>query len=77
MTPLGMTRKLDSVGRIVVPKKLREQLRLISGVEYQFFLHEEDDHQYLCLQCSGPSPEELEAARDMLEKRGYSVFEDE
>lgn len=77
MIPLGITRKVDTVGRIVIPKKLREKFRLMANREYQFFLHEEDGHQYLCFECTEPTPEELDAARRMLETRGFSVFEDE
>jgi len=73
MTPLNMTRKIDSVGRIVIPKDLREEFRLVNGIEYQFFLHEENGHKYLCLQCPGPSEGEIERAKRLLEEQGYQV----
>lgn len=73
MTSLGMTRKLDSVGRIVIPKKLREQLHLLSDVEYQFFLHEDQGHKYLCLECPAPNESELAYARKLLENAGFQI----
>lgn len=34
------SRRLDSSGRLVVPSKLREELRMEVGDEYVFFIHE-------------------------------------
>ena len=73
MIPLDATRKLDSLGRIVIPKPLREQFHLTEGQPYQFFLHEQNGHRYLCIQCPGPNPEELSRARKLLEDSGFFV----
>jgi bifunctional DNA-binding transcriptional regulator/antitoxin component of YhaV-PrlF toxin-antitoxin module len=35
------SRRLDSIGRLVIPSKLREQLSLESGDECEFYIHEE------------------------------------
>ena len=75
MTPLDVTRKIDSVGRIVIPKRLRTKFRLQDGDEYQFYLHEEDGRKFLCIEC--PVHPEIEAAKKMLEESGYKVIEDE
>ena len=73
MTALDASRKLDNLGRIVIPKDLREQFHLVQGRPYKFYLHEEEGHQYLCIQCPGPDAGELNRARQMLEDAGYFV----
>ena len=45
-------RKLDSSGRIVLPMKLRDQLSLIMGEDYDFYLHQEGNELYLCVKCA-------------------------
>lgn len=77
MKPLNVTRKIDSVGRIVIPKALRAEYRINEGVEYPFFLHEESGEKYLCIKCPGPTDEEIETAKQMLEESGFTVIEDE
>lgn len=64
-------RKLDTMGRIMIPIKLREQLNLIIGKEYTFFLHEENGKKYICIECGNAvSNEELERARQLVQKYG-------
>lgn len=73
MTPLDVTRKLDSVGRMVIPIELRREFKLTEGVAYRFFLHEENNHKYLCIQCPGPDETEIERAKALLQESGYNV----
>lgn len=64
------SRKLDTMGRIMIPKPLREELGLVIGQEYNFFLS--DDRQYLCIQCPGISEQKLEEARRIVEQYGLT-----
>jgi len=41
MRDLRTTRKIDDVGRIVIPKSARTLLELSEGMEMQFFIDEE------------------------------------
>lgn len=78
MTPLKITRKLDSTGRIVIPKQLRIKYGFKDGGEYPYFFHEDGyGGKFLCIKCPGPSEEEIEAAKMTLETSGYTVIEDE
>lgn len=65
------SRKLDTMGRIMLPKRLREKLGLIEGNEYTFYTHEEDDgRKFLCIECPGIDQATLEEARRLVEKYG-------
>ena len=46
-----MTRKLDTVGRIMIPAKLREELNMVIGNNYEFFIEYKDNKVYLCIEC--------------------------
>lgn len=45
------SRKLDTSGRLTIPLKLREELNLQIGQEYEFSLQEIDGRRYLCIDC--------------------------
>ncbi len=75
MKALDATRKIDSLGRIVIPKDLRDKFHLIEGKAYQFFLHEEGNCKYLCLQCPDVDEEdEITRARKLLEEAGFTII---
>lgn len=42
----------------MIPIRLREELELLPGEEYQFFTHEENNRKYLCVDC-GPAGQKL------------------
>jgi bifunctional DNA-binding transcriptional regulator/antitoxin component of YhaV-PrlF toxin-antitoxin module len=65
------TRKLDNLGRLVLPQPLREQLNIECGVVYNFFIHEHNDKIYLCIECPGASTE-VEKAKRLLLDAGYT-----
>lgn len=77
MTSLETTRKLDTTGRIVIPVKLRERLNFKTGDEYPFYIHSMNGEVYLCIKAPVKIDVETQQAIDLLENRGYSVFQDE
>ncbi len=71
MESTGFSRKLDSTGRIVIPKKLVEQMGLITGQEYSFYtLEDNEGRKFICIECPGIDAKTLEEARRIVEKYG-------
>ncbi len=68
-------RKLDTSGRLMIPKPLREQMNLVCGQVYDFFLHEENGKHYVCIECPGQS--ELEKAMQIIQQNGLKVTQDD
>lgn len=62
-------RRVDSSGRLVIPSKLREQLKIESGDEYTFYVHEENGRTYLCVECFRIE-DEIEKAKRVLREAG-------
>ena len=65
------SRRLDSSGRLVVPVKLREELRMETGDDYVFFIHELDGRTFLCVECFRKE-NEIERAKRILREAGIS-----
>lgn len=65
-------RRLDSIGRLVIPSKLRAQLSLESGDECEFYIHEEEGSTYLCIKCPKVISE-LDKAKQLLAAHGYEI----
>jgi bifunctional DNA-binding transcriptional regulator/antitoxin component of YhaV-PrlF toxin-antitoxin module len=63
------SRRLDASGRLVVPSKLREELRMETGDEYCFFIHEQNGKTYLCVECFRKE-DEIERAKRILREAG-------
>ena len=72
MEMTNYTRKIDASGRLVIPVKLREEMRIEVGDEYPFFIHEENDKTYLCIECYKKETE-LQRAKRLLEEAGFTV----
>ena len=72
MTSTQCTRRLDSLGRIVIPSKLRERYDIQSDKEYAFYFHQQEGKKYLCIEI-GTAESEIEKAKELLEKAGYQV----
>ena len=75
---LDISRKIDSVGRISIPKKLRDKYRIEEGDECPFFLFTADDKkQYLAFELvpvdSRKTPEELEILIEGFQTYGLEV----
>ena len=41
MTAIGVTRKLDNLGRLVIPKETRKMLNIVPGTSLEFFAGED------------------------------------
>lgn len=72
MQETGFGRKLDSCGRLVLPKKLRENFNLVIGETYPFYTHQEHGKTYLCIECPG-NQDEIDAAIEVLRKNGIKI----
>lgn len=49
LTPENTSRKVDSLGRIVIPAGIRKKMRINPDDELQFFALEYNDNHYVCL----------------------------
>lgn len=76
MEKTSYTRKLDTVGRLMIPSKLRSDLHMTLGRNYEFFLEQKDGKIYLCIECPEAS-DELTTAKNILEQNGYSVIKEQ
>ena len=72
MEMTNYTRKIDASGRLVIPVKLREEMRIEVGDEYPFFVHEEGEKTFLCIECYKKETE-LQRAKRLLEEAGFTV----
>lgn len=71
MESTGFTRKMDAMGRFVIPRKLREEMGLMTGQEYSFYTLEDDEgRKFICIECPGIDEQTLEEARRIVQKYG-------
>jgi bifunctional DNA-binding transcriptional regulator/antitoxin component of YhaV-PrlF toxin-antitoxin module len=73
MVETTFSRKLDPVGRLVIPSKLREYLGMISGEEYTLTYEEREGHRYIIIDC-GMVENELEKAIELVRQNGLKVL---
>ena len=67
-------RKIDKMGRIVLPVRLREQYGLEIGLECPLFIHEDEEGRvYICIQAPPQAVDNLKEAKALLERLGYTV----
>ena len=66
------SRRLDSSGRLVVPSKLREELRMEVGDIYDFYIHEHNGKTYLCVECFRKE-DEITRAKRILAEAGIQI----
>ena len=66
------SRRLDSFGRLVIPKKLRDELGLEPGTEYTFYKHEHEGKIYLCIEAPEVT-DEVAKALELLRQNGYNL----
>lgn len=72
MVQTEYARKIDSTGRVILPSKLREQLKLEIGDIVDFYIHEQDGRTFLAIEC--PRVEnKVEAAKRVLREAGIQV----
>lgn len=66
-------RKIDSMGRITIPIRLREELGLEIGEIYDYYTTMVDGKKFLCIECPGPSQIEIEKAKEILKSAGLTI----
>ena len=49
LTTENCSRKIDSTGRLVIPKGLRDRLGIIEGDSVDFYFLEDGDKRYICV----------------------------
>lgn len=76
MVETEYVRCLDSVGRLVIPAKLRTNLHLENGTECKFYIHEIDEEKYLCIKCPKQLTE-LEKAIQIIKENGLKIVEND
>ena len=59
IVPENTSRKVDQLGRITLPKGLRDRLKLVEGTELELAMGYDNDNTYIMLQC--PVDETLKA----------------
>ena len=75
LTKENTTRKIDTLGRVSIPKGMRDRLGLRELNEVEFFLLEDDDgDQYVCLRNVDDKRKYLNAA-SVLEELGCDIPE--
>lgn len=77
MEATNCSRKLDSLGRMVIPVKLRRTLRLNPDDICDFYTHVDENGQtWLCIPCPGVETE-VDRAKRLLEEQGYTIMENQ
>ncbi len=71
------SRKLDGSGRIMIPIRLREEMGLTSGTEYDFFTHEIDGRRFICIECPSITQAKLEEAMQIIQASGMKIVQND
>lgn len=66
------SRRMDTSGRIVVPARLREDLKMATGDDLTFFIHEMDGRTFLCVEAVNLE-NEIDRAKRILREAGIDV----
>ena len=70
------SRKLDTQGRIMIPIRLREQMNMQIGHEYNFYTLETNGRKFICIDCGASvTDKDLERAKQILVERGIFLSE--
>ncbi len=56
MKSLNQVRKIDALGRLVIPSKLRDKFGIEAGDEMEFYATTIDGIRYLCFACPNAVP---------------------
>ena len=69
----NITRRMDNLGRIVLPKNLRLRAGIAEGDELDVFTTEENGRYFICLTKSGYEDPRYVVARDLLSELGLDI----
>lgn len=71
------TRKVDSLGRVSIPKSMRDRLDIQTNDEVEFYLLNADNgEQFVCLTNHKSSTNKYETAAQVLEELGIEIPEE-
>ena len=71
------TRKIDSLGRVSIPKGMRDRLEITEGDEVEFYLLNADNgEQFVCLTNHKGGINKYETAAKVLEELGIEIPEE-
>lgn len=71
----NITRRVDNLGRVVLPKNLRLRAGIADGDELEIFTEELNGRQFICLSKAGYEDPRYEIARGLLEELGIECPE--
>lgn len=71
--PENTSKKLDSLGRITIPKHLRQRLYIKDNDTLELFTLDYEDRTYICISPVDTIPAKYVAARDVLEELGAEI----
>ena len=69
----NITRRMDNLGRIVLPKNLRLRAGIAEGDELDIFTTEENGRYFICLTKSDYVDPRYAVARDLLMELGLEI----
>lgn len=72
LKPENTTRKVDSLGRITLPKGLRDRMFLATDDEVELFTMEKDGREYICLTKATIVDPKYLLAKAVLEEMGFN-----
>lgn len=77
LTKENTTRKVDSLGRVSIPKSMRDRLDINTNDEVEFYLLNTDDgEQFVCLTNHKVNTNKYEIAAKVLAEFGLSIPEE-
>ena len=65
--------KIDSIGRMTIPIRVREELGLEIGEIDDYYTTMVEGKKFLCIECLGPSQTEIEKAKEILKSAGLTI----
>lgn len=74
LIPENTSRKIDALGRITIPKGLRDRMSLVENSELELFTANIDNRQCICLAAPVDPEEDTKRAIEYLKEKGYTVI---
>lgn len=74
--PENTTRKVDTLGRVTIPKSLRDRMRIKENDDLELFTMEDEGREYICMSAVDAIPARYIVAVDVLNELGVAVPEE-
>lgn len=76
LRPENTTRKIDHLGRVTIPKSLRDRMSIKTDDDLEMFtLEAEDGRTYICLAPEVEDTAKYKLAADVLDELGFNIPE--